>query len=1701
LEKYGRIFLKIVLWLIVSVIALILLVVVLIQVPAVQNFAKDKAVSFLEGKIHTPVRIGHISLDFPKLLVLNDVYFEDQKKDTLLAGEKLKVDISLLKLLHNQVEINEVNLQGITSHISRTLPDSAFNFTYIIKAFASQQKVQPKPNDTASMKFSISKINLDRIKIKYNDAVSGNDVAFYLGHFDTNIKDFNLDKMKFTVPKITLSDVNAKVIQHQVVAAAASAATDTASSKPMNLDLKLGVIDLSKIKVDYQNEATALKTKVDLGKFLAELDSLDMKNQRVVIKNIVLNQTKAAMSTGRPSTAAAVKTNVKEAAKTAVDKDTTTKTAAEEKGWTVKLAKVAFADNDIQFDNNAQKAAARGIDYMHLNLKGLNVDADNILYSPTTISGKINQFAFSEKSGVQVKNFHTQFLYGQKQSFFKNLYLETPGTIIRDYIEVRYPSISSLSSNLGELQLNANFTHSRLAFKDVLNFVPTLAATLPFKGNANGILNVDGKISGKVNDLTIQNLNITGIGQTKISASAHLKGLPDVNKAYFDLNIKDFSTTGRDIARLAPTGSIPSSIRIPENLGLKGTFKGSIKNFNTNIALRSSYGNINAIAGMKSGRGKGNEVYSADIKMNNFNVGKLIKQEKTVGRLTLNAKVKGSGTSVKNANAQLQANVIRADVKGYVYRNLVLKGTARNGLINTTARMKDPNINFALNAKVNMANKYPAINATLNLDSINLQRLHFASSELRLHGKIVADIPTANPDYLNGTVQITNLLVVQKAQRIQLDSISIASTANADSSTLKIKSQILSARMAGKYKLTEVGTALQSTINKYYNTGGTVTKAKYSPENFTFQAVITKTPLLTQFAPDLKQLDPVRLNGHFNSDAGDLTINGEIPNTVYGTNIISNLKLAINTGNNALNYKLTVDKIATSSIQMLNTSLIGNAQNNKLTIDVSVKDKSLKEQYKIAGVFNALGNQYKFRLLQNGLVLDYDPWTVSADNALQFGSKGILAHNFNIINNSQKLGINSTSTTLNSPVAVTFQNFKIETLIQIAEKDSLNIGGTINGNALVSNFAASPVFTSDLTIKDFNFKADTVGDIAVKVNNQQANTFAANVGITGKGNEVKLDGLYYTNQPNNNIDLNLNIIKLNMKSIEGFTLGSLRNTTGDLSGQLKIAGSSAAPQINGDVNFNKVGFNVSMLNSYFRLDNEKISFNSAGMAFNNFALVDSAGNKATINGAVYTKTFTDFKFGLDINANNFRAINSTREDNKLYYGKLYLNSNLKIRGDMNKPVVDGSLTVNDQTNLTIVLPQSDPGIEDRKGVVEFVNRSVPRLDSILLAKQRDSVSKSDITGMDVTANIRISKNANFNIVIDESNGDVVHIKGAAQLNAGIDPSGKTNLTGTYTVTSGSYSLAYGPVKRDFTFKQGSTITWTGEPTSANIDLTAVYIANVPPIDLVDNQLSSETEKTMYKQKLPFNVNLNLKDELMKPAITFDIVLPDSNYTVSSDVVNTVDARLAQIRQDPNELNKQVLGVLVLGHFIGDNPLQSQGGSSGIQGYVRNSVSELLSDQLNKLVGNSIAGVDLNLGLTSAEDYSTGTAQNRTDLNVALSKRFLNDRLTVSVGNNFNLEGQNQPGQKASTIAGNVTVGYKLTKDGRFALRAYRRDEYIVIQGQVVETGIGFSFTVDYNRFKEIFKSSEQLKEMRRRLREDKKDAQEEKKEKKEQTSK
>lgn len=189
-----------------------------LNIPAVQDFVKGKAIAYLKNKTHTEVSLESIKIALPKDIVLNKFYMEDKKGDTLLYAQKLAVDISLFKLLSNKIEINNIELEKIRANVTRINPDTTFNFSFLLDAFMSEQKKpeeEVKKDTTSTMKFSISKISLKDIGIVYRDDVAGNDVSVNLGEFQTNIKDFDLDNQHYVIKDLVLKNTSLKYLQQK----------------------------------------------------------------------------------------------------------------------------------------------------------------------------------------------------------------------------------------------------------------------------------------------------------------------------------------------------------------------------------------------------------------------------------------------------------------------------------------------------------------------------------------------------------------------------------------------------------------------------------------------------------------------------------------------------------------------------------------------------------------------------------------------------------------------------------------------------------------------------------------------------------------------------------------------------------------------------------------------------------------------------------------------------------------------------------------------------------------------------------------------------------------------------------------------------------------------------------------------------------------------------------------------------------------------------------------------------------------------------------------------------------------------------------------------------------------------------------------------------------------------------------------------
>src|ERR1019366_4173675 len=486
-----------------------------------------------------------------------------------------------------------------------------------------------------------------------------------------------------------------------------------------------------------------------------------------------------------------------------------------------------------------------------------------------------------------------------------------------------------------------------------------------------------------------------------------------------------------------------------------------------------------------------------------------------------------------------------------------------------------------------------------------------------------------------------------------------------------------------------------------------------------------------------------------------------------------------------------------------------------------------------------------------------------------------------------------------------------------------------------------------------------------------ANTFHVAANLIGHGNNVSISGAYVVKPANSSFNFMIDIASFQANAVEGFTKGEIKNARGFMSGNIALRGSLQNPDINGKISFNNTAFNISSLNNIFKIDKEAIAIiNNKGIELNNFTIRDTANNALNIEGTINTPDFLQYSFDLTVKAHNFQAINSTKKDNKLFYGKMVFSTNLSVKGTAHHPVINGNLSIDDKTNFTWVMPQQDPGVEKREGIVRFVDYSATAEDSLLMVPY-DSLNTSSLRGYDVSINITLNKEAIFNMILDAANGDFLKLKGAGQLTAGIDASGKITLVGSYEINEGSYDLSFNFLKRKFIIQKGSSIIWTGEPTTAKIDVTAIYIANTAPLDLVQAQVTGD--QAMFKQKLPFEVHLMLTGELLKPQITFDIILPpNKNYNVSGDIITTVQNELIQIRQDPDEINKQVFALLLLNRFVGQNPFNNSSGSSLNPGtFAMQSVSRILTEQLNVLTESLIKGVDINLDVASTQDYTTG----------------------------------------------------------------------------------------------------------------------------------
>jgi hypothetical protein len=207
------------------------------------------------------------------------------------------------------------------------------------------------------------------------------------------------------------------------------------------------------------------------------------------------------------------------------------------------------------------------------------------------------------------------------------------------------------------------------------------------------------------------------------------------------------------------------------------------------------------------------------------------------------------------------------------------------------------------------------------------------------------------------------------------------------------------------------------------------------------------------------------------------------------------------------------------------------------------------------------------------------------------------------------------------------------------------------------------------------------------------------------------------------------------------------------------------------------------------------------------------------------------------------------------------------------------------------------------------------------------------------------------------------------------------------------------------------------------------------------------------------------DKVSQPSISFAIDLPKSDRSSHP----TLSAKLDNLNQPSMEAerNKQVFALLVAGTFMPENI--DSGGGSDSQNFATtaaiNSVNAIMTQQLNSITSQFVKYVDLDMGVNTFDDYSSGSAKTRTQLDVKVSKNLFNDRVSAEVQSHINLDGStNTQGGKSTADQTEFAVSYKLTPSGNYQIKAFRENAYNVFDGEIQNSGISLIFIREFDSF-------------------------------------
>lgn len=1346
------------------------------------------------------------------------------------------------------------------------------------------------------------------------------------------------------------------------------------------------------------------------------------------------------------------------------------KGAEKQKSWLIGLQKISLRHSRFTYREEVFKPVDYGVNWTDVDCRELNVDVTGLNFTDSPARLKVSGLSFLEKSGLRMKSMDGKVRAGASNLLITDCYFELERSTV-DLIKLEFnwtPNQHDWKYFTARMQQYYEIGPSSVSFIDLAYF----------NGVLRGITNTvkcSGIVSNTVNQLEGHDLYFELGEKSVFQGSFKSSGLPDVWNTVFNIEVHKAHLGPEDLATVYLPWfdmniPVPGPLyRLPyidfERIGFEGTFSDFV------VKARSI---TPALAGDLSFVFSPCEHPSPDCDAmhGDFRFDRIDFRKFTGLSFLGNGVLSGSYAGIWDdygpsfhVNSKLQ----RLNVNQGSIRDADVALTWGNNQLDLIASVDNKTLHAGVALTCDMDDTLGFVSAKGQLQCHDLAAFGLGLKQGEETAGAAFDLVYAGQkqkSFMNLT--LTDLQYKNETGDFFIDNLCLEDSRYKEHNTTTLKSDVLDLSVDGNFMEIKPLAFVMNLMHNYlpaYSMAGnkkTAKKKKESLKQFEFEYAVQFKDInriLKVLYPGLTVSPGSRIASHFRRGNEKLSLTLLSDTIRYNDITLFNSKVDMSGDPARLRLHYAADRLVYGDgYQLCNIRnevvLADNHLDNRLSW-CNWERKTYSGELAACVIFTPdEKNTYAadIRIHPGVIVMDDSVWRVNPSSVFIKG-KDITVNDFSIRRKNEYLSVKGKiSENPEEKLWVNLENFNLENLARLALKKHLAMFGMTNGALTLQDYYKNFVLLSDFQVNNWGLNQDTLGTLQLR-SYWDAENQSLIVGAENRvGNEIPLSVGGFYNPSSDTVNVDIRLQKVGLERLGTYVSDFVSETQGYVSGNVTINGRAKQPDISGFVYLDSVGAKINMLNTKFFV-HDSVYIKRNRLWFNNFLLKDVNNRQAVLDGEYQ---IWENRYKLHAKFENFLALNTGFADNESFYGQMFLSGLAELNND--NGLVNVTVNARTENDSRLYIPLTAALTEQSGNFLHFLHSGEAQVKKV----QTENLM-SDIN---LNANLEINDNLNVQVIFDPTVGDILRANGNGNVKIAFDKDGSLSLFGDYRISKGDYLFTLSNlVNKKFVLTPGGTISWSGSPYDANLDINAVYslkttISELLPVETTSSDESGTEEKSAESgRKVPVECILNLSEHLSNPVVKFDINFPTLETQSRSYIQSLFSSQ--------DEVNKQMFSLLVMNRFYradntGDYGLQAQ--TAGVT-----TLTEMMSNQLSRWVSQFSNNVDVGIAYRFGDRYSEVSSD---EIELALSTQLLNDRVTISANGNMDVGGTRNPttDTRKTNIVGDFDVEVKLNKQGSLKMKAYSHtDEKLLYNNTETIQGVGVSYQESFDTLRELLR--------------------------------